>query len=517
LEQLSITDIASFVRLQLCRRYPAFQAGRGERKVREILEQFRTLADPVYQEVGLRSEVAVEDLLKRHNLRPAPGLLEESTWPRWLEEVGRAVPGGALYAREVEISGQVGVFSLEGRMDLVLLHWEDGAPKVRVLELKASRRNRSHHYVQLALYASLVKGMPPIWKGQLVEVDYLVVRVDPGTMAPEDPLRSPTREEKKLLEQAIQDVEDLLKKGGLVEEILSGPDPFQIPYTLNARCDACGYNTVCLREAAERRDLERATRPPFYVRKVGGLVLISYRERAGFTETHWDGEARELRGIVYAEATGEVVSRPFHRFFNLGDPRCPFSPDRLLVPGDLLARKVDGRLLQVFAFQGRPWFASRGSPLLSGVEEASRRKAWTHDHDTLVHRAFEALGPVTLLFEVVDPERPVMELPEAAAVVLLAVRHIPTGRYWFPGASPELDALLGDLSLPRLSYRPAGEGTLGGLHRAVREEQGREGYVLWLAEGDFVKIWTYAALVCSAHNGLKSRLSLPVISLRRHW
>jgi len=243
-----------------------------------------------------------------------------------------------------------------------------------------------------------------------------------------------------------------------------------------------------------KRALERATRPPFYVRKAGGLVLISYRERAGFTETHWDGEARELRGIVYAEAKGEVVSRPFHRFFNLGDPRCPFSPDRPLVPGDLLARKVDGRLLQVFAFQGRPWFASRGSPLPSGVEEASRRKAWTRDHDTLVHRAFKALGPVTLLFEVVDPERPVMELPEAAAVVLLAVRHIPTGRYWFPGASPELEALLGDLSLPRLSYRPAGEGTLGELHRAVREEQGREGYVLWRAEGDFVKMKTDWAL-----------------------
>ena len=297
MEQLSITDIASFVRLQLCRRYPAFQAGRGERKVREILEQFRTLADPVYQEVGLRSEVAVEDLLKRHNLRPAPGLLEESTWPRWLEEVGRAVPGGALYAREVEISGQVGVFPLQGRMDLVLLHWEDGVPKVRVLELKASRRNRSHHYVQLALYASLVKGMPPIWKGQLVEVDYLVVRVDPGTMAPEDPLRSPTREEKKLLEQAIQDVEDLLKKGGLVEKILSGPDPFQIPYTLNARCDACGYNTVCLREAAERRDLELLSLPGDVVR---GLREAGFRDLQDLAGAQ-PGDARWIRALELME------------------------------------------------------------------------------------------------------------------------------------------------------------------------------------------------------------------------
>ncbi len=242
------------------------------------------------------------------------------------------------------------------------------------------------------------------------------------------------------------------------------------------------------------RALALAARPPFRVRREGGLVLISYREKGGFSETPWDREARELRGIVYAEDTGEAVSRPFHRFFNLGDPRCAFPPERPLAAGDLLAPKVDGRLLQVFAYRGTTRFASRGSLRLSAVEEGSRRKAWTPDHDALVQRAFAALGPVTLLFEVVDPERPVMELPREAAVVLLAVRHIPTGRYWFPGASPELEAFLADLDLPRLSWRPAGEGTLGELRQRVRPEGEREGYVLWLAEGDFVKLKTDWAL-----------------------
>ncbi|RTI01241.1 hypothetical protein CSW23_03580 [Thermus scotoductus] len=243
-----------------------------------------------------------------------------------------------------------------------------------------------------------------------------------------------------------------------------------------------------------KRALELAARPPFQVRREGGLVLISYQEKGGFSEIPWDREARELRGIVYAEDTGEALSRPFHRFFNLGDPRCAFPPGRPLAAGDLLAPKVDGRLLQVFAYRGTPWFASRGSLRLSEVEEDSRRKAWTPDHDVLVQRAFAALGPVTLLFEVVDPERPVVERPREAAVVLLAVRHIPTGRYWFPGASPELEALLADLDLPRLSWRPAGEGTLGELHQRVRPEGEREGYVLWLAEGDFVKLKTDWAL-----------------------
>ena len=292
MEQLSATDIASFVRLQLCRRYLAFRAGKGKEKVEEVQRRFRILADPAYQEVGLRSEETVRNLLEKHGFQRALGLLDESTWPRWLEEVGKADPGRALYAREVEISGQVGAFSLKGRIDFVLLRWENGAPKVRVLELKASRRNRSHHYVQLALYASLVKANPPIWQGQPVEVDYLVVRVDPGTMAPEDPLRSLTREEKekKLLEQAIQDVEDLLKEGGLVKKILSEPDPFRIPYTLNARCDACGYNTVCLREAAERRDLELLSLPGDVVRglREAGFRNLWFLARAQPGDDRWN-------------------------------------------------------------------------------------------------------------------------------------------------------------------------------------------------------------------------------------
>jgi MFS family permease len=33
----------------------------------------------------------------------------------------------------------------------------------------------------------------------------------------------------------------------------------------------------------------------------------------------------------------------------------------------------------------------------------------------------------------------------------------------------------------------------------------------------FVIDWTYAASTCTGNRGLKSRLSLPAMSLRRHW
>jgi alanine dehydrogenase len=35
--------------------------------------------------------------------------------------------------------------------------------------------------------------------------------------------------------------------------------------------------------------------------------------------------------------------------------------------------------------------------------------------------------------------------------------------------------------------------------------------------GEVVLSWTYAASTCTGNRGLKSRLSLPAMSLRRHW
>jgi hypothetical protein len=35
--------------------------------------------------------------------------------------------------------------------------------------------------------------------------------------------------------------------------------------------------------------------------------------------------------------------------------------------------------------------------------------------------------------------------------------------------------------------------------------------------GQVLRIWTYAASTCTGNRGLKSRLSLPAMSLRRHW
>ncbi len=130
---LTVTDIASFVRLQFCGRYLAFQAGKGGPQVQKILDKYLTLADPAYQEVGLRSERALEEYLKKKGFA---WIREQLTWRELGDRIREVRRGQSLFAREVGVEGEVGAFTLQGRLDFVLLRWEEGAPRLRILELE---------------------------------------------------------------------------------------------------------------------------------------------------------------------------------------------------------------------------------------------------------------------------------------------------------------------------------------------------------------------------------------------
>ena len=68
------------------------------------------------------------------------------------------------------------------------------------------------------------------------------------------------------------------------------------------------------------------------------MFTYTYANRDLFNE-RW---GKEARGIIFHKKTGTIVSRPFHKFFNSGEPGAPenFSPK-------VYAEKMDGSLLQV--------------------------------------------------------------------------------------------------------------------------------------------------------------------------
>ena len=71
----------------------------------------------------------------------------------------------------------------------------------------------------------------------------------------------------------------------------------------------------------------------------GDLVLFNYTAKAQYAG-RWNFFERVSRGLILNWRTGEVVARPFDKFFNLGEPRGP------LFQGGIISvtEKKDGSL-----------------------------------------------------------------------------------------------------------------------------------------------------------------------------
>jgi RNA ligase len=217
----------------------------------------------------------------------------------------------------------------------------------------------------------------------------------------------------------------------------------------------------------------------FAVRRDGERVLVSYLYTD--PEVFAKPEARELRGIVYREATGEVLSRPFHKFFNYREPPHGLGEEAFRGKRVYLARKEDGYLLQVWREGESLRWASRHSlePPLVG---ALARDLWTEVHE---RAARELLAePLTLLFEVIDPRAPVLVRYDRPALFLVAARRIETGEYLFPGV---------DFSWPleHVVWEEVEGFDPEAFRESLKEAQGIEGYVAHLPEeAEFVKFKT---------------------------
>jgi hypothetical protein len=217
----------------------------------------------------------------------------------------------------------------------------------------------------------------------------------------------------------------------------------------------------------------------FAVRRDGERVLVNYLYAD--PEAFARPEARELRGIVYREATGEVLSRPFHKFFNYREPPHGLGEGALRGKRVYLARKEDGYLLQVWREGESLRWASRHSlePPLVG---ALAKDLWTEAHE---RAARELLAePLTLLFEVIDPRAPVLVRYERPALFLIAARRIETGEYLLPGVHFSWP-------LEHVVWEEVEGFDPEGFRESLKEAQGTEGYVAHLPEeGEFVKFKT---------------------------
>ena len=229
-----------------------------------------------------------------------------------------------------------------------------------------------------------------------------------------------------------------------------------------------------------------ASSPEFIVAEREGYCVINYMVSLDTTFPEVTDELtairRECRGLIFKSGTGELISRPYHKFFNLGEraetqlERCDFSGDALLYA------KLDGSMVRAIPLPGGYRLATKmgvTSVAMQAEEFVARRPHLNQFFRDLVGEH----GIHTPIFEWCSrANRVVLDYPEPR-LVLTAVRDTLTGRYW---SYSELQDLAQHYQLELVNAAPFSD--LAAVREQCRLLEQEEGYVVRDADGHMVKI-----------------------------
>jgi hypothetical protein len=198
-----------------------------------------------------------------------------------LQELGQAL-AKALWPRADNppaITGTVGAFELRGQVDFLLVLWRDGRPRLRLVECKASRRDRTYHRVQVTLYrlllGQLLAASPLTIAGHSIDpdaIEVVVARIDEATGQGQSIPELPVFPE---LGSIAHDLRQMLAEDGPLDRILR-TELDALPFQIDEKCDDCALSVHCLTESARQRRLEILGVAPGCVRALtaAGLPVV---------------------------------------------------------------------------------------------------------------------------------------------------------------------------------------------------------------------------------------------------
>jgi RNA ligase len=159
------------------------------------------------------------------------------------------------------------------------------------------------------------------------------------------------------------------------------------------------------------------------------LHILNYTDKCTW-EKHWNQVTRKCRGLIWDDETGEVLARPFEKFFNYGEidslTELVDAEDKGLLDFEAPVQttdKMDGSLGILYPTPDGRWaIATRGS-------FASEQALWATQFFRDLYGDFRPAAGWTSLFEIIYPEnRIVVDYKDMRDLVLLGSVSIDTGR-----------------------------------------------------------------------------------------
>lgn len=180
--------------------------------------------------------------------------------------------------------------------------------------------------------------------------------------------------------------------------------------------------------------------PEFIVADRGGYKVVNYNVSLHDTfppinespELEFDILAernkirRECRGIIFCSETGNIIRRPFHKFFNVGEREEVLPQYVNLSNKNFILEKLDGSMIAPFIVNGDLIFGTK----MGATDVAKPVTDFVNTNDEyLVFSSYMIESSYTPIFEWCSrKQRIVLDHPEDQ-LILTALRHMETGEY----------------------------------------------------------------------------------------
>lgn len=147
--------------------------------------------------------------------------------------------------------------------------------------------------------------------------------------------------------------------------------------------------------------------------------IFNYTQLCQFSQA-WDDITRQCRGLIMNVKTGEILARPFPKFFNYGEHvskgwAIPTSEPEIY-------EKLDGSLGILYHLNGRAWIATRGS---FTSDQAIWATKWYREN---VGHTYVPTNAFTHLFEIIYPENRIVVGYNYSGLVYLTTLETATGK-----------------------------------------------------------------------------------------
>lgn len=150
------------------------------------------------------------------------------------------------------------------------------------------------------------------------------------------------------------------------------------------------------------------------------IRIFNYTQSCQFDKA-WDEVTMQCRGLIMNIETGEILARPFPKFFNYGEYVSNGWP--IPIESPIVTEKLDGSLGIMYFIDGKPYIATRGA---FESDQAKWANKWWQKN--VGNEVAEFAKNFTHLFEIIYPENRIVVNYDFSGLVYLCSVKISDGR-----------------------------------------------------------------------------------------